>query len=342
MLLLYISATMSAQQRGPGIVPTPLPQPTNWALGQLGVVPFDAIVGGHEADGTPLYVCRGGQKEGYNVQPGKFRSGWTGCDIGFGGVETNVSDFEVLVSSWQDTSGGYIPPNAIQGGYDGFTGHFGELFPWYFCRAQISGTWYQLGKIGSDSGACLIPYGGGQYQATQYQVLVQPYPLLPLNMVIGQNGYVPPDAIRGGTDNDGSPLYLCSGEYAPNGTLAGLYPGKLRSDFGGCDISVDSLVASSTSNAVEVVTPQYKVLVPVWSSNSNLAIGQTLSFGFPAGTDVDGIPLYVCRDYFEGGLQPGKTKQVWNVCNFGWSGKELSDGKYDVLSTYNAVAKPPR
>jgi len=71
----------------------------NWTPGQPGSVPVDAIVAGHEASGELLFVCRGGQAEGYNLDVGKFRVGFPGCYITYGGGAFTVPDFEVLVSS---------------------------------------------------------------------------------------------------------------------------------------------------------------------------------------------------------------------------------------------------
>jgi hypothetical protein len=106
----------------------------NWVpSGPLGkpVIPFDAIIAGRDTPaikgfpGPPLYVCRGGTAEGYGLQVGKFRAGFTGCDIGYGGLEITVPDFQFLVTSWQDASSGSVPSNAVIGGYD-IGGHAGD------------------------------------------------------------------------------------------------------------------------------------------------------------------------------------------------------------------------
>ena len=46
-------------------------------------VPADAIVGGQDAEGRPLYVCHGGTAEGYGLQPGKYEPELSGCDFGY-------------------------------------------------------------------------------------------------------------------------------------------------------------------------------------------------------------------------------------------------------------------
>lgn len=56
-------------------------------------IPRHGVVGGHEADGTPIYVCRVYYAGAYH--PGKTYDGK--CDISSGGLEFGQSDFEVLV-----------------------------------------------------------------------------------------------------------------------------------------------------------------------------------------------------------------------------------------------------
>ncbi|HNK30661.1 MAG: DUF3421 domain-containing protein [Proteobacteria bacterium] len=68
-----------------------------WVAASGGAVPFGAIVGGHEAapGNEPLYICRATHNGG--VHPGKLRAAFKGCNIGWGGRETVVADYEVLV-----------------------------------------------------------------------------------------------------------------------------------------------------------------------------------------------------------------------------------------------------
>lgn len=57
-------------------------------------IPYRGVVGGHEADGTPIYVCRVYHAGAYH--PGKTYDGK--CDISSGGLEFGQSDFETLIS----------------------------------------------------------------------------------------------------------------------------------------------------------------------------------------------------------------------------------------------------
>jgi Protein of unknown function (DUF3421) len=281
-------------------------------------IPFDAIVGGHDTSifppllGPPLYVCRTGRFSGYDQQVGKFKNGFSGCDFGFGGREVAVPGFEFLVADWVPASFGEIPGNAVVGGQD--TPPPGQFAgpTLYYCRAKVAGPDLQLGKIRGDFGGCFIPYGGSEHIETQYEVLVSG---IPYHTVGASNGVVPPDAIRGGHDDDGTDLYVCSAYFS-----GGIHPGKLRSSFRGCDISY---------GGKEYNVVSYNVLVPDWYSTGEL--------DFQAGTDVGGFPLYVCRAHYNGGLQPGKTRTTWSTCNFGYGGKETTVSRFN----YDILGDPP-
>jgi len=68
---------------------------TRWVRGSFGQMPPRALVGGHEANGQTLFICRGPYKGG--VHPGKIRSGFNGCNIGYGGREVTVNPYDVLI-----------------------------------------------------------------------------------------------------------------------------------------------------------------------------------------------------------------------------------------------------
>jgi Protein of unknown function (DUF3421) len=289
------------------------------------VIPFDAPATGWASPAspgmpkTPLYSCRGGSAEGLQTQIGKYTPGSTGCEIGYGGVELTVPDFEFLVTSWQAETGGVVPSNAVQGGSEAPAPGSSIRLPLYYCRGKIGSPHsrppltpvsLQLGRIRPGLGGCLVPYSGTELLLGEYDVLVALNPAMPLAVVSAINGFVPQDAIRAGTDADGTPLYICLAVF--NG---GSFPGKLHSSFGGCNISYAG---------VEHTISSYFVLRPDWLGIPN--------FDFPAGTDTDGSPLHVCRAFSGGGLYPGKMRSTWSTCNFGLSGKEQSSGVFEVLS----------
>lgn len=284
---------------------------TNWATGQVRTVPLEAIVAGHEGNGAALYACRGGSNEGYRQQVGKFRLGFAGCDFGFGGREIVVSDFQILVTSWQNANSGYVPPNAVEGGDEApLPGQFGGP-PLYYCRGYYDGA-LTPGKIRPGFTGCNIPFAGKEISLQNYQVMVSLNPKLPLVQVFGTDGSISPDAIRGGTDVNGQPLYLCSGFLD-----GGLHPGKIQRGWNACDVSYDGSEHWVTS---------YTVLVPLWEPEYNEG------FTFPAGMDIDGKALEVCRGTFQNGVHPGKHKVGSSTCNIGWGGEEVLLTSFDALS----------
>jgi hypothetical protein len=299
---------------------------TNWVTSSS--VPPDAILGGQESDGAPLYVCHGGTAEGYGLQPGKYRPGLSGCDFGIYGFEVTVPDFQYLVSSWKSESAGSIPSNAVIGGCTNppppppgqLPGPCGVPY-YYYCRATIPGhSDLQPGKIASGFAGCHVSYGGQELIEPSYQVLVALNPSMPLTTVGASGGNVPFGAVRGGIDTDGQALYMCTAAYGN-----GQHPGKVRQQFGACYIPYGGR---------EVAVHSYQVLVPTWSGSG------TPDYDFGTGHEPNGAVLYTCRGHFEGGLHPG-SKTYGGDCNFGWGGLEqsLSEG-FDILTdwTYN----PPK
>ncbi len=67
-----------------------------WTAGSEGQIPDAAIVCGREDNGDPLFVARAFLNGG--LHPGKIRFGFGAALIGFGGVEVQVGNYEVLVS----------------------------------------------------------------------------------------------------------------------------------------------------------------------------------------------------------------------------------------------------
>lgn len=66
-----------------------------WVAASNGKIPSGSLVGGNEANGEKLYVCRANYKGG--VHPGKVRKAFGACNIGWGGKEVAVNPYEVLV-----------------------------------------------------------------------------------------------------------------------------------------------------------------------------------------------------------------------------------------------------
>ena len=124
--------------------------------------PPDAVDGGHEANGAPLYVCRAQYSGG--VHSGKIVG--SGCNFGWGGKEHSVSPFERLGGNadvWEAASGGVLPPGAVVGG------HEANGAPLYVCRTAYNGGVHPGKTVGA---ACNIGWGGKEISRTTYDVLV--------------------------------------------------------------------------------------------------------------------------------------------------------------------------
>jgi hypothetical protein len=100
-------------------------------------------------------------------------------------------------------------------------------------------------------------------------------------------------------------LYVCRATY--NG---GVHPGKIRQEFGGCNIGW---------GGKEVTVNAYDVLL------SGIPFDFPPTTGFiVGGREQSGEPLYICHAAYNGGLHPGKFRQEFGGCNIGWGGKEVT------------------
>lgn len=134
-----------------------------------GHVPRGALQAGADRKGEALYVC----SVRYNgaTHLGKVRKGIGGCHIGFGGKEKGFSSYKVGLGygNWANGKKGAIPYGAVAYGRES-----GQ--PLYVCRAMhrkgLKVMW-QPGKVGpSTGGTCNFGYGGKEYRAKAYQVLM--------------------------------------------------------------------------------------------------------------------------------------------------------------------------
>jgi len=74
-----------------------------------GTHPFpSSVVGGYDSDGATLYVCQA--SFGGGMVPGKTRADLTSCIVGWNGGEHYVSNYNVLVPSFQGPGQGQVYP----------------------------------------------------------------------------------------------------------------------------------------------------------------------------------------------------------------------------------------
>jgi hypothetical protein len=136
-----------------------------WVAANNGNVPPGAVVGGQERTGETLYVCRANFNNA--AHGGKVRNGFRGCNIGYGGREEEVPNYEVLVERrprWVAARDGNIPADAVPIGQESGI----ELF---VCRGRFQNGIHS-GKIQPAFRACNIGFGGKEETINPYEVLV--------------------------------------------------------------------------------------------------------------------------------------------------------------------------
>src|ERR1700737_1880562 len=89
-----------------------------WIPASGGAIPSGAAENGREANGEALFVARANLNGG--VHPGKVRGEFGAANIGFGGKEVKVTNYEVLMNpgNWASASGGQIPDGAVVFGHE--------------------------------------------------------------------------------------------------------------------------------------------------------------------------------------------------------------------------------
>ena len=158
-------------------------QPINLSYGNP--IPYDAVLSGHEASGTPLYLCNTYFEDGYHI--GKTRTDYGSCDISFGGGEYWEYDYNVLVPYWTTQTGGEFPyrtPVDNQGNYDTAVASGSENGePQYLCRGNLAGSAMLTGRVRQSLGYCSIAYNGKEYGVPTYQVLTDRYHVFDIPIV---------------------------------------------------------------------------------------------------------------------------------------------------------------
>ncbi|KAI9503744.1 hypothetical protein BX070DRAFT_140733 [Coemansia spiralis] len=143
-----------------------------WVSAAGGFIPPNAVQGGIEVDGKPLFVARAMYKGG--LHPGKaaehIQDG--GCSIGYGHKEVNLGEYQVLCGDasklkWINQINeliiqGFTP---VEGGYE----ETGE--PLFIAKTMYDGS-QQLGKCAPHiKKGMSFPYGHKEKTADKYLVL---------------------------------------------------------------------------------------------------------------------------------------------------------------------------
>jgi hypothetical protein len=131
-----------------------------WVRGNGGAIPVNAVIGGQEP-GRNLPVCHGSYQNG--VHPGKVVAGK--CNIGWGGHEIQLTNFEILTNNsaklrWVN---GPSAAGMVIGGQEP-----GRSLP--ICRGSYQNGVHP-GKV--VAGKCNIGWGGKEITLQTFEVLVQ-------------------------------------------------------------------------------------------------------------------------------------------------------------------------
>jgi len=133
-----------------------------------GELPSNAVIGGVETNRS-LAICRCDYNKG--THPGKVVE--KACNIGWGGKEVIVKDFEVLVNKgvveldWVKTKGLTLPKNAIQAGDEkGVPLYIGRKF---YENGTHPGKVFKVGK----RYICNVGWGGKEKVFKGFEVLVE-------------------------------------------------------------------------------------------------------------------------------------------------------------------------
>lgn len=120
---------------------------------------------------------------------------------------------------WVPASGGQVPPNAMQAGFDGSE----QL---YVARARHENDLIP-GKLHPSHGVCYVAYGGGEHGHADYEVLCAGGG----RWVPVYDGSIPPTAVPAGETAEGEPLFV--GRATHEGTVT---VGKVQPSHGCCYI----------------------------------------------------------------------------------------------------------
>jgi len=146
----------------------------------------------------------------------------------------------------------------------------------------------------------------------------------PVNWVLTQGKNIPDNAIIGGTDTDGSQLWVARAYYD-----GGIHPGKAFlnarkgavTSYGGREVEVDQYeVLVGDQNAVRWV-----------QQSGRLNVGSLDGRPVEGGRDKDGSTLYVAQAPYKSGVHPGKVSEKLNGACIAYGDDEKLVETYNVL-----------
>ncbi|KAG4072159.1 hypothetical protein HA402_015658 [Bradysia odoriphaga] len=284
--------------------------PLNWEKANVrSRISSRAVQGGRDTDGTEMFVGRAFYN---NVWlPAKVLPSKNACYVAYNGVEVHVDNFEVLIGStdfvWEPASDGGVPAGAVTTGRDGNE----EIF---VGRGPFLNS-ITVGKVHPSHRCLYLGYNGREEKVRSYEVLVY----RKLSWISSSiRDVLPRDAVLGGRDSDGSPIYV--GRASHDGaTLI-------------CKVLPSKQAAYVATNGVEISKLHYEVLVGRtvrWKADKN---GKVPRDAFAAGRATNGETLYIGRAPHNGSLTIGKVHPTHGCLYMPYGGSEVSLREYEVLT----------
>ncbi len=130
-------------------------------------------------------------------------------------------------------------------------------------------------------------------------------------------------AFKIGHESNGRPLFLCRVDYRGSQQPGKTWYGYNKCNFGYAGREIDS--------------PNYQVYLQSYKEGHWMRGGHGIPEGaMQVGRDTNGSTLYLCRAYFKGGIQPGKTWSGYNKCNVTYNGKEIRVRRFDIYQLNGA------
>ncbi|XP_037887739.1 uncharacterized protein LOC119636465 [Glossina fuscipes] len=295
-------------------------------------IPQNVVVGGFDANGSAIYVGRCFHK-GQHL-PAKVllnqRKAFVSCD----GVEYPYDYCELLIGSndyfWQNVVDHQLPHNVVSAGISQQTGE-----PILIGRAQYSNAMV-VGKVLPSLRCVQITFNGKERDLDHYEILVSNsinsnevvtkslYPAIKTEETTGyrwqrfaHNEVRPHDAVMGGNDSDGCPIYVGRAKHDGKMLVANIVPAKLSNFI--------------SHRGQEIVKVDVDILCGrhlVWLSCRNHQIPTNAVLCSDAGSNQR---FYVGRGYFENSLIVGKISKIHRALFIPYKGSERRLENYEVL-----------
>ena len=125
----------------------------HWVTAGYGRIPKHALIGGHDASGSPFYICQATFQG--DIYTGRIVG--ENCNFKFENAEAMTPHYQVLVTrhhyDWIAVNGSFIPMNPV----------------YSICQANYQGGIHP-GVVKNNR--CHINYAGNQVKAAKYNVLI--------------------------------------------------------------------------------------------------------------------------------------------------------------------------